>query len=88
SMANEALRKANEQLAIIYHKAQEELEQSKKTTAPKPQTQPDPKKKVAYLTFDDGPSKNTAAVLSILQRYQVKATFFVIGNETETGRQM
>lgn len=88
SMANEALRKANEQLAITYYKAQEELEQSKKTTAPKPQAQPDPKKKVAYLTFDDGPSKNTAAVLSILQRYQVKATFFVIGNETETGRQM
>ena len=36
--------------------------------------------KVAYLTFDDGPSKtNTAAVLNILKKYNIKATFFVIG---------
>lgn len=34
-------------------------------------------KKVAYLTFDDGPSKNTAKILDILDRYKVKATFFV-----------
>lgn len=34
-------------------------------------------KKVAYLTFDDGPSKNTAKILDILDRYNVKATFFV-----------
>lgn len=35
-------------------------------------------KKVAYLTFDDGPSKNTLKILDILDRYNVKATFFVI----------
>ena len=29
------------------------------------------------LTFDDGPSKNTAAILEILARYQAPATFFV-----------
>ena len=34
-------------------------------------------KKVMYLTFDDGPSKNTQAILDILDKYQVKATFFV-----------
>jgi len=31
------------------------------------------------LTFDDGPSPYTADVLSILDRYDVKATFFVLG---------
>ena len=39
------------------------------------------KTKVAYLTFDDGPSINTIKILNILDQYQVKATFFVIGNE-------
>lgn len=33
---------------------------------------------VAYLTFDDGPSENTEAILDILDYYNVKATFFVI----------
>lgn len=33
--------------------------------------------KVVYLTFDDGPSANTAAVLDILDAYGIKATFFV-----------
>ena len=32
----------------------------------------------AYLTFDDGPSENTEAILDILDYYNVKATFFVI----------
>lgn len=36
-------------------------------------------KKVAYLTFDDGPSKNTAEILKILKNCNVKATFFVVG---------
>jgi len=31
-----------------------------------------------YLTFDDGPSSNTAAILDVLKEYNVKATFFVI----------
>ncbi len=34
-----------------------------------------------YLTFDDGPSKNTEAILDILDEYGVKATFFVVGKE-------
>ena len=33
-------------------------------------------KKIAYLTFDDGPYYNTYKVLDILDRYNVKATFF------------
>lgn len=35
--------------------------------------------KKVYLTFDDGPSKNTDEVLKILDKYNVKGTFFVIG---------
>lgn len=36
-----------------------------------------------YLTFDDGPSENTSAILDILAAYNVKATFFVSGREDE-----
>lgn len=37
--------------------------------------------KIAFLTFDDGPSRNiTPQILDILDRYDVKATFFVLGN--------
>ena len=34
--------------------------------------------RVAYLTFDDGPSEYTEEILDILDYYDVKATFFVI----------
>lgn len=36
--------------------------------------------KVAYLTFDDGPSKYTNDILDILKEEGVPATFFVIGS--------
>ena len=36
--------------------------------------------KVCYLTFDDGPSKNTPKILEILRKYNAKATFFVINS--------
>jgi peptidoglycan-N-acetylglucosamine deacetylase len=39
--------------------------------------------KVAYLTFDDGPSGHTDVILDILKQNGVKATFFVIGQESE-----
>ncbi|MGN1159251.1 MAG: polysaccharide deacetylase family protein, partial [Lachnospiraceae bacterium] len=32
-----------------------------------------------YLTFDDGPSSQTEAILAILDEYDIKATFFVVG---------
>ena len=38
-------------------------------------------KKVVYLTFDDGPSKNTPAVLEVLKKHNIKATFFVVGEQ-------
>ena len=39
---------------------------------------PTDNRRVAYLTFDDGPSENTEKILDILDEYDVKATFFVI----------
>ncbi|RAU97132.1 polysaccharide deacetylase [Paenibacillus sp. YN15] len=38
-----------------------------------------PDQPTVYLTFDDGPSKYTEQVLDILQKEEIKATFFVVG---------
>ena len=40
--------------------------------------------KTVALTFDDGPGRSTAAILAILARYQVTATFFNIGEAMAT----
>ena len=41
--------------------------------------------KTVYLTFDDGPSDRvTPKILDVLKEENVKATFFVIGNQAET----
>lgn len=40
-----------------------------------------PEEKTVYLTFDDGPGPFTTKLLNVLDRYQVKATFFVKGSE-------
>jgi len=40
--------------------------------------------KVIALTFDDGPDEhNTVQILDLLQRYDAKATFFVVGSRVE-----
>lgn len=39
------------------------------------------KDKVVALTFDDGPSQKVDEILSILNSQDVKATFFLIGND-------
>ena len=40
--------------------------------------------KVAYLTFDDGPNSiYHPLILDILKQYGVKATFFLVGNNTQ-----
>ncbi|MCR5469288.1 MAG: polysaccharide deacetylase [Lachnospiraceae bacterium] len=41
-----------------------------------------------YLTFDDGPSSNTSEILDILKEHNVKATFFVIGQEDEKSKEL
>lgn len=45
----------------------------------------EPSGKVAYLTFDDGPSANiTPRILDILDEHNIKATFFMLGNMAES----
>lgn len=44
--------------------------------------------KRVYLTFDDGPSSNTAEILDILKKYGVKATFFTVGKQTEESKEL
>ena len=39
--------------------------------------------KIAYLTFDDGPSNLTPKVLDLLDQYDAKATFFVVCQNNE-----
>ena len=43
-------------------------------------------KKIAYLTFDDGPSPVTESILDTLKEEKVKATFFVLGSNV-SGRE-
>lgn len=44
--------------------------------------------KKIYITFDDGPSKNTDELLDLLAQYNAKATFFVIGHEGEESKRL
>ncbi|MCA0758645.1 polysaccharide deacetylase [Paenibacillus sp. N4] len=39
--------------------------------------------KTVYLTFDDGPSRNTGEVLDLLKREGIAATFFVLGEHVK-----
>ena len=39
--------------------------------------------KTCYLTFDDGPSMITDDILDTLKKYDIKATFFVIGEQMQ-----
>lgn len=40
--------------------------------------------KLVALTFDDGPSSTTSDVLDVLEDYDVKATFFLIGQQVNS----
>jgi peptidoglycan/xylan/chitin deacetylase (PgdA/CDA1 family) len=39
----------------------------------------DPARRALALTFDDGPSESTPELLDLLEKYQIPATFFLIG---------
>ena len=88
---NDAQEKAIEKLNKQIEKLKKRLESNdkdKETTTKKPTNKPtnklvapDPvpsKGKTVYLTFDDGPSQYTDDVLDVLDKYNVKATFFVV----------
>lgn len=43
----------------------------------------DKNKPMIALTFDDGPNHNTAKILTTLEKYHIKATFFILGRNIE-----
>ncbi len=43
----------------------------------------DPSIPTVALSFDDGPNKNTAEIIEVLKKYDVNATFFVLGMQME-----
>ena len=45
-------------------------------------------RRYAYLTFDDGPSPNTAKILDILSELELKGTFFLIGDHILNNEEM
>lgn len=44
--------------------------------------------KKVFLTFDDGPTENTAKILSILKEHNAKATFFVVHHKGEKSKKL
>lgn len=44
--------------------------------------------KLITLTFDDGPNYNTNKVLDVLAKYNVKATFFVLGSKVMNNKKI
>lgn len=44
----------------------------------------DSNEKIVYITFDDGPNKNTPKILDLLSKYNMKATFFLLEGKIES----
>lgn len=44
--------------------------------------------KTVYLTFDDGPSENTLDILAILEKYDIKAAFFMSGGDNDRTKEI
>lgn len=44
--------------------------------------------RIIALTFDDGPTENVPNLLSLLDQYDAKATFFLIGKEIENNEKI
>jgi peptidoglycan-N-acetylglucosamine deacetylase len=48
----------------------------------------DADRKRLYLTIDDGPSDSTPAILAVLKKHNVPATFFIIGDRVHSDAQL
>lgn len=85
--ADKQLKKDSEDTNIAYAADITGDRQEKKEFISGKKTQESSGKKV-YLTFDDGPSKYTQDILNILDEYNIKATFFVIGKTDQYSKKM
>lgn len=81
--AEEEAKKAEEAKLAAVRKAEEERKKASSVQPGVPigTTEVTDDEKVVYLTFDDGPSENTEEILKILEKYNVKATFFITGED-------
>lgn len=78
----------NEELQLTIEEINKQMEELKKEikelelkNLAKIKSEEEANLKVAYLTFDDGPSGNTIKILDILKEKNIPATFFVVGNQ-------
>ncbi|MGL4623482.1 MAG: polysaccharide deacetylase family protein [Culicoidibacterales bacterium] len=88
SVASERANVANlkqevEELASIYTQLNEQAQELEREIQETVEMGEQLEKKIAYLTFDDGPGESTDAILDILNEHEVKATFFVAGYMVE-----
>ena len=81
--AEEEAKEAEEAKLAAVRKAEEERKKASSVQPGVPigTTEVTDDEKVVYLTFDDGPSENTEEILKILEKYNVKATFFITGED-------
>lgn len=77
----EGIQKQRETMNQQVEELKEEIEKLQLKSSKKGEVDTKSKEKIAYLTFDDGPSDNTVAILDYLKEHQIPATFFVTGNE-------
>lgn len=81
------LKQVKEQKEVAKVSAEAKIESNLLEAEETQQPQVEDNKCEVYLTFDDGPSANTAKILDILQEYHVKATFFVVGKTDEVSKE-
>ena len=79
----ESERQANSQLSSQLNQLQSSYNDLQSQVTKIGQMKATSKGKVAYLTFDDGPSKITPQVLDALKASNVHATFFIVGTNAE-----
>lgn len=66
------------------HQSFQEKERQAKQKAQEKQRKAEQKDKAIYLTFDDGPSPEAGELLDILDQYNAKATFFMLGPQIQS----
>ena len=69
---------------------EEKTKASDENLTPTPTIDPDKpySNKTVYLTFDDGPSNHTDQILDMLDKYGIKATWFVCGKPSDANKEM
>lgn len=78
NLISDAVKPEETTATTVSTEASTEGETEPETEAPTEETIRKPVGGVIYLTFDDGPGKDTPRLLEILDKYDAKATFFLV----------